>query len=62
LLDLSALSFIDSVGIGVLLRFAHDLQVRVLPLRIIPAPPAVHRAFEVAGVAAALPFEPGCVA
>ena len=56
-LDLSALSFIDSVGMSVVSRFAYDLQVRAIPLRIIPAPPAVHRVFELTGVADALPFE-----
>ena len=56
-LDLSALSFIDSVGMSVVIRFAQDLQARVIPLRIIPAPPAVHRVFELTGVADALPFE-----
>lgn len=59
LLDLSALSFIDSVGMGVVIRFAHDLQARVIPLRIIPAPPSVHRVFELTGVADTLPFERG---
>ena len=58
-LDLSALSFIDSVGLAVVVRFANDLQARVLPLRIIPAPPAVHRVFELTGLADALPFERG---
>jgi anti-sigma B factor antagonist len=62
LLDLSALSFIDSVGMGVVIRFAQDLQARAIPLRIIPAPPAVHRVFELMGVADALPFERGCAA
>jgi stage II sporulation protein AA (anti-sigma F factor antagonist) len=57
LLDLSALSFIDSVGMGVVIRFAHDLQARAIPLRIMAAPPGVHRVFELTGVADALPFE-----
>ena len=57
LLDLSALSFIDSVGMGVVIRFAHDLQASAIPLRIIPAPPGVHRVFELTGVADVLPFE-----
>lgn len=55
-LDLSALSFIDSVGMGVVIQFAHDLQARGIPLRIVPAVPAVHRVFELTGVADALPF------
>jgi stage II sporulation protein AA (anti-sigma F factor antagonist) len=56
-LDLSALTFIDSVGMGVVMRFAHELQARAIPLRIVPAAPAVHRVFELSGVADALPFE-----
>jgi anti-anti-sigma factor len=62
LLDLSALSFIDAVGMGVVIRFARDLQARAIPLRIIPASPAVHRVFELTGAADALPFERGCAA
>ena len=61
-LDLSALSFIDSVGMGVVIRFAHELQARAIPLRIIPASPVVHRVFELTGVADALPFERRCAA
>ena len=56
-LDLSAVSFIDSTGMGVVMRLAHELQARAIPLRIVPAPPAVHRVFELGGVADALPFE-----
>ena len=55
-LDLSVLSFIDSVGMAVVIQFAHDLQARGIPLRIVPAAPAVHRVFELSGVAGALPF------
>jgi anti-anti-sigma factor len=56
-LDLSELSFIDSTGIGVIMRLAHELQARAIPLRIVPAAPAVHRVFELTGLADALPFE-----
>ena len=56
-LDRSALSFIDSVGMSVVVRFANDLRERAIPLRIVPAPPAVHRVFELTGLAGTLPFE-----
>lgn len=61
-LDLSALSFIDSVGMSVVMRLAHELQARAIPLRIVPASPVVHRVFELTGVAGALSFERGCAA
>jgi anti-anti-sigma factor len=61
-LDLSALSFIDSVGMSVVVRFAHDLKERAIPLQIVPAPPPVHRVFELTGLADTLPFERGFAA
>jgi len=57
-LDLSDVSFIDSTGIGLVLRVASDLQGRGVPLRIVPGPRRVHQVFETAGMADALPFEP----
>src|SRR4051795_4352599 len=57
-LDLSDLSFIDSTGMGLVLRVAGDLQGRGVPLRIVPGPRPVHQVFESTGVADALPFEP----
>ena len=56
-LDLSELSFIDSTGMGLVLRVAGDLQARGVPLRIVPGPRPVHQVFESTGVAEALPFE-----
>ena len=57
-LDLSEVSFIDSTGIGLVLRVASDLSGRGVPLRIVPGPRRVHQVFETAGMADALPFEP----
>lgn len=56
-LDLSAVTFVDSVGLGVVLRFAGELEARRIPLRIVPAPREVQQVFEVTGVADALPFD-----
>jgi len=56
-LDLSRLSFIDSTGMGLVLRVASDLQRRSVPLRILPGPRPVHQVFESTGMADALPFE-----
>jgi anti-sigma B factor antagonist len=55
-LDLSRLRFIDSTGIGVLLRVEETARERGVALSIVPAPPEVQRVFEVTGVGDALPF------
>jgi anti-anti-sigma factor len=57
-LDLSGLTFIDSVGIGVVIRLAADLEARGVPLRIVPGPRHVHHVFTTVGMAQLLPFEP----
>jgi anti-anti-sigma factor len=54
--DLSQLSFIDSTGIGILLRLQPEAQARGIELSLVPAPGHVQRVFEVAGVAEELPF------
>ncbi len=54
--DLSRLRFIDSTGIGVLLRVEAEARERGVALTIRPAPPEVQRIFDVTGVADALPF------
>jgi stage II sporulation protein AA (anti-sigma F factor antagonist) len=56
-LDLSGLTFIDSLGIGVVIRLASELESRGIALRILPGPPPVQRIFASAGLAQALPFE-----
>jgi anti-anti-sigma factor len=54
--DLSRLRFIDSTGIGVLLRVEAEARERGIALTILPAPPEVQRIFSATGVADALPF------
>jgi anti-anti-sigma factor len=56
-LDLSGVTFIDSVGLGVVIRFAGELEARGVVLRIVPGPPEVQRVFQAVGMADALPFE-----
>jgi anti-anti-sigma factor len=58
-LDLSRLSFIDSTGMGLVMRVSGDLQARGVPLRIVPGPRPVHQVFESTGMADVLPFEGG---
>jgi anti-anti-sigma factor len=55
-IDLSRLEFIDSTGIGVLMRVTDEVRRRDLDFEIVPGPREVHRVFEVAGLADALPF------
>jgi anti-sigma B factor antagonist len=57
-LDLSGLTFIDSVGISVVIRLAAELQARRIELRIVPGPRHVHRVFASIGMAQVLPFVP----
>ena len=57
-LDLTGLTFIDSLGLGVVIRLAAELETRGIPFRILPGPPPVQRVFTTAGLAHALPFEP----
>ena len=54
--DLSNLRFIDSTGIGVLLRLAGEAERRGVDLSITPGPREVQRVFEATGVEDALPF------
>jgi anti-anti-sigma factor len=56
-LDLSAVTFIDSVGLGVVIRFSREAEARGAALRIVPGPPEVQRVFETAGLAEGLPFD-----
>ena len=58
-LDLARLTFIDSLGLGVVVRLAAELEARGIPMRILPGPPPVQRVFTTAGLTQALPFEPG---
>ena len=57
--DLSRLSFIDSTGVGVLIRLEEESRARGFDLRIVPGPREVQRVFELAGLGEALPFVAG---
>jgi anti-anti-sigma factor len=54
--DLGDLPFIDSTGVGVLLRVHEEAERRGIDLAIEPGPPEVQRVFAVAGLAEVLPF------
>jgi anti-anti-sigma factor len=54
--DLSGLDFIDSTGIGVLLRLQTEAADRGIALALVPGPPEVQRVFETAGLRDSLPF------
>ena len=55
-IDLSELKFIDSSGLGVLLRFHNAMVTANRPYRVIPGPPHVHRAFVLTGLDQTLQF------
>ena len=55
-LDLGELTFIDSTGVGVLLRVHEETEQRGIELAIEPGPPEVQRVFAVAGLTDVLPF------
>jgi anti-anti-sigma factor len=50
-------TFIDSVGLGVVSRLAGELEARRIALSIVPGPREVQRVFESVGLADVLPFE-----
>jgi len=56
LLDLSAVSFMDSAGLRVLLRSARSLDAHYWPWFIVRASRAVWRLIEVSGTASRLPL------
>jgi anti-anti-sigma factor len=55
-LDLSDLRFVDSTGVGVIVRLADETRERGIDLTIAPGPPEVQRVFEVSGLVDVLPF------
>jgi anti-anti-sigma factor len=57
-LDLRGLEFIDSTGMGVIVRLHAEARQRGIALQLRRGPPHVHRVFEKAGLADALPFRP----
>ena len=54
--DLGGLSFIDSTGLNLLIRWAHAARADGWALEVLPGGGAVHRVFERAGVIDSLPF------
>lgn len=54
--DLSGLDFIDSSGLGVLVRFNNAAMAAGYEYSVIAGPPQVHRAFVLSGLDQALPF------
>jgi anti-sigma B factor antagonist len=57
-LDLHRLDFIDSTGMGVIVRIHAEARQRGIELQLRRGPPHVHRVFEKTGLADALPFSP----
>jgi anti-anti-sigma factor len=57
ILDLTALEFIDSTGLRVIVRGVEAAHRDGWDLRLRKGPPAVQRVFEISGVLAALPFD-----
>jgi anti-sigma B factor antagonist len=58
-IDLSATAFIDSAGMGSLVRGHRRAVDRAVRLALIPAPDRVHRIFELCGLDDVLPFVSG---
>lgn len=56
-IDLRRLSFIDSTGLHLLLRYAEAARRAELSFALIPGPPAVQRIFELTGTDALFDFE-----
>jgi anti-anti-sigma factor len=57
-IDLSHLEFIDSSGLGVLVRFNNAATTAGSQYAVIAGPAAVHRAFVLSGLDRMLPFAP----
>jgi anti-anti-sigma factor len=55
-IDLGGLTFIDSTGMGVLLRVQGETSARGIGLVILPGPFEVQRVFETAGLLDSFPF------
>ena len=55
-IDLAELEFIDSSGLGVLVRFNNAATDADYAYSVVAGPPQVHRAFVLSGLDQALPF------
>jgi anti-anti-sigma factor len=58
-LDLRGVTFLDTSGIQVAVEAWRHASDEGYELRILPAPPQVHRVFEIAGLDQVLPFADG---
>ena len=58
-IDCAQLEFIDSSGLGVLVRFNNAATAAGYEYTVVPGPPQVHRAFVLSGLDQALPFVAG---
>jgi anti-anti-sigma factor len=58
-LDLRGLDFLDTSGIQLVVEAFRASRDEGFELRILPAPPAIHRVFEIAGLERVLPFDSG---
>jgi anti-anti-sigma factor len=56
ILDLSTVTFIDSVGVRAVQRIAVAAEEHRCPLGVLPAPASVHNVFEITGLAEKLPW------
>lgn len=57
-LDLTALEFIDSAGLRVVLAGMADARSRGCEMSLLPGPDRVQRVFDLTGTTARLPFRP----
>jgi len=55
-LDLGELSFLDSSGVNLLMRWSKSASAGGFSIELLPARAAVQRVFELTGVAGSLPF------
>ena len=56
-LDLRDVEFLDTSGIQVVVEAWRDARERGFDLRVLRAPPRVHRVFEISGLDGVLPFD-----
>jgi anti-sigma B factor antagonist len=58
IVDLSKLSFMDSTGLRLLLKWDGDARQDGFAIDVVPGPPAVQRVFELTGTSDLLRFTP----
>lgn len=57
-LDLRGLTFLDSTGIALIVRWHHRAQDEGFDFELIDGPPGIRRVFELCGMYRELPFRP----